>query len=151
MLRNLHMLQVRQLDQSLELLRQLTFVKKATPKSGWIAAIRKSLGMSESALAKRLGVSQSAEAQYEKSEKAGTITLQTLEKVAAALDADLVYAIVPRRPLKEIIEERAAEVARGRILPIAHSMSIEDQSASVEDDIENLKRQLLEHPRELWR
>ncbi len=48
--------------------------------------------------------------------------MQTLEKVATALDADLVYAIVPRRPLKEVIEERAAEVARERILPIAHSM-----------------------------
>ncbi len=151
MSRSSHMLQVRQLDQSLELLRQLTYAKKASPKSGWIAAIRKSLGMSGSALAKRMGVSQSALAQYEKNEKDGSITLQTLEKVANALDADLVYAIVPRRPIKEILEDRAAEVARKRILPLAHSMSLEDQSASIEEEIEDLKRELLERPRELWR
>jgi predicted DNA-binding mobile mystery protein A len=151
MSRSSHMLQVRQLDQSLELLRQLVYAKRAAPKSGWIAAIRKSLGMSGSTLAKRIGVSQSALAQYEKSEKDGNITLQTLEKVANALDADLVYAIVPRKPIKKTLEERAAEVARKRILPLAHSMSLEDQSASIEEEIEDLKRELLERPRELWR
>jgi predicted DNA-binding mobile mystery protein A len=98
-----------------------------------------------------LGVSQSAQAQYEKREKYGSITLQTLEKVAHAMDAELVYAIVPRRPIKETLEEKAEEIARKRILPLAHSMSLEDQSADIHEEIEDLKQELLRRPRDLWR
>lgn len=151
MIRKQHMLQVRQLDQNLDKWRQLLFTDLSVPKKGWVAAIRKSLGLSGSALASRLGVSQSAQAQYEKNEKDGSITLKTLEKIAQAMDAELVYAIVPRRPIKETLEEKAEEIARKRILPLAHSMSLEDQSSDIYEEIDDLKRELLERPRELWR
>ena len=151
MIRKQHMLQVRQLDQNLDKWRQLLFTDLSVPKKGWVAAIRKSLGLSGSALASRLGVSQSAQAQYEKNEKDGSITLKTLEKIAQAMDAELVYAIVPRRPIKETLEEKAEEIARKRILPLAHSMSLEDQSSEIYEEIDDLKRELLERPRELWR
>jgi predicted DNA-binding mobile mystery protein A len=148
---NHYMLQVKQLDQKLEKWRQLQATNVSVPKKGWIAAIRKSLGLSGTALASRLGVSQSAQAQYEKNEKDGSITLQTLERIAHAMDAELVYAIVPRRPIKETLEEKAEEIARKRVLPLAHSMSLEAQSAEVYEEIEDLKRELLTRPRELWR
>lgn len=151
MLKKQHMLQVKQLDQSLEKWRQLLVTSLPVPKKGWIAAIRKSLGLSGSALASRLGVSQSAQAQYEKREKDGSITLQTLEKIAHAMDAELVYAIVPRRPIKGTLEEKAEEIARKRILPLAHSMSLEDQAADIHEEIEDLKQELLKRPRDLWR
>jgi predicted DNA-binding mobile mystery protein A len=151
MLKKQHMLQIKQLDQSLEKWRQLEVTHSSIPKKGWIAVIRKSLGLTGNALASRLAVSQSALAQYEKSEKDGSITLQTLEKVAHAMDSELVYAIVPRMPLKETLEAKAEEIARKRILPLAHSMSLENQSADIHEEIEELKRELLERPRDLWR
>jgi len=151
MLKNPHMLQVKQLDQNLEKWRQLGVSSASVPKKGWIAAIRRSLGLSGSALASRLGVSQSAQAQYEKHEKDGSITLQTLEKVAHAMDAELLYAIVPRRPIKHTLEAKAEEIARERILPLAHSMSLENQATDIHEEVEDLKRELLERPRDLWR
>ena len=70
------------------------------PPKGWIRAIRDGLGMSGSQLGKRLGASPQNVDILEKSEVAGTIKLQTLKRVAEALDATLVYALVPNMPLK---------------------------------------------------
>ena len=147
-------LQLIQLDKRLQMFRQLTYEKMLSPREGWIAAIRNALGMSGSTLAQRLGVSQSAEAQYEKSEKERSISLQTLEKVAHALDAELIYAIVPRSSLQGTLEARALEKAKERILPLAHSMSLEDQATSSESlkrELKDIQKQLLENPKKLWR
>jgi len=101
-----------------------------------------------------MGISQSAEAQFEKSEKESSITLQTLEKVAAALNADLVYAIVPRKSLQKTLEDRALVKARERVLPLTTSMQLESQATSDEyltREVNDLQKQLLENPKELWR
>jgi len=101
-----------------------------------------------------MGISQSAEAQFEKSEKERNITLQTLEKVAAALNADLVYAIVPRKSLQETLEDRALAKAKERVLPLTNSMRLESQATSNEyltREVKELQKQLLEKPKELWR
>jgi predicted DNA-binding mobile mystery protein A len=143
-----------QLDDRLQVIRQIPKENLQVPRGGWIAAIRKALGMSGKFLAMRMGVSQSAQAQYEKSEKERSISLQTLAKIADALDADLVYVIVPRKPLWDILEERALEMAKERVLPLAHSMGLESQATSLdhlESDVKEIKNRLLEHPRELWR
>jgi len=149
-----HMLQVAQLDRKLSFFQDLPVSQKTPPGSGWIGAIRKALGMSGEVLAARMGVSQPAEAQFEKGERDKSISLQTLQKVADALDADLVYAIVPRRPIKRILEERAMEKARERVLPLAHSMNLESQGTSdsrLEEEVKELAQQLVNRPRELWR
>jgi len=147
-------LQLIQLDKRLQPFRDLPAAKKTSPRDGWISAIRKSLGISGSVLARRMGVSQSAEAQYEKSEKERSISLQTLEKVAAALNADLVYAIVPRKSLQATLADRAYKKASERVLPLANSMQLESQATSSEHlarEIEELQKQLLDNPKELWR
>ena len=147
-------LQLVQLDKRLQLFRDLPSEKVLPPRGGWISAIRKSLGISGSVLAQRMGISQSAEAQFEKSEKERNITLQTLEKVAAALNADLVYAIVPKKSLQETLEDRAFVKAKERVLPLTNSMRLENQATSneyLEHEVKELQKQLLENPRELWR
>jgi len=147
-------LQLIQLDKRLQLFRDLPNEKRLPPRGGWISAIRKSLGISGSVLAQRMGISQSAEAQFEKSEKERNITLQTLEKVAAALNADLVYAIVPRKSLQETLEDRALAKAKERVLPLTNSMRLESQATSNEyltREVKELQKQLLEKPKELWR
>ena len=147
-------LQLVQLDKRLQFFRDLPNEKRAPPRGWWISAIRKSLGISGSVLAQRMGISQSAEAQFEKSEKERSISLQTLEKVATALNADLVYAIVPRKSLRDTLEDRALVKARERVLPLANSMRLENQATSSEHlarEVEALQKQLLENPKELWR
>lgn len=149
-----HLLAVDQLDRKLQGLRELSPDQKQPPRNGWIASIRKALGMSGGYLADRIGVTQSAEAQFEKGERDKTISLETLRKVAEALDAELVYAIVPRQPIRETLEKRANEVARERILPIAHSMGLESQETSasrLDSEVNELARQLVNEPRKLWR
>lgn len=73
------------------------------PPRGWIRTLREALGMSTEQLAKRLKLVQSTMTGIEKSEIKGTIQIATLKRVAEALNAELVYAIVPREPLDIIV------------------------------------------------
>jgi predicted DNA-binding mobile mystery protein A len=144
-------LQLRQLDASLEKWRVSRLPGR--PPSGWLRAIRKTLGMSSSALARRVHVSDSAIRKLEQSEADGAITLTSLRRMAEALDCELHYALVPRKPLKDIMGERALEVARQHVGTVAHHMALESQSVDDEvmrEQIEELAEQLLRKPRDLW-
>lgn len=125
----------------------------ARPHGGWIRAIRDALGMTASQLAARLRVAQPSIANLEASEQRGTIKLDSLARVADALDCDLVYALVPRRPLETMYAERAREVARERLRPVEQTMALERQSVdpsahAVEDRVDEIAATL--KPRELW-
>lgn len=127
---------------------------RAAPSGGWIKALRQSLGLTASALGRRLKVKPQTAAELEGSESAGTITLASLRRAAAALDADLIYALVPRKKLRETIAARARALAKERIAPIAHSMRLEAQGLSNKDlaeQIDELARDLERRPRDLWR
>ena len=97
------------------------------PLRGWIKAIREGLGMTTAQLAKRLGVKQPSLVAIQQSEEKGTIELQTLRRVAEALDCTLVYALVPNRPLEETVRDRARAFLRRRREYVAHSMRLEEQ------------------------
>ena len=119
----------------------------ARPPRGWIKAIREALGMTSAQLAKRIGVSQPRASEIEKNEVSGSITLATLERAAQALDCRLVYALVPRKPLEALVEERASKVAANRLKRTSHSMALEDQRVSAADEeeqLETLTRKLVE-------
>lgn len=103
----------------------------APPVRGWIKAIREALGMSSAQLAKRLRVKQPSVIALEQSEAKGTIELATLQRVAAALDCTLVYALAPNRPLETIVRDRARAFARRRLEPVEHSMFLEGQKVTV--------------------
>jgi len=124
------------------------------PRGGWVRAIRTALGMSERAFARRLQLSYGAVQEIERNERRGKVTLESLRRAAESLDADLVYAIVPRRPIRQTIAARAREIATERIAPISHSMAMEDQAlseAQTARQIDELARQLEGNRRELWR
>ncbi len=112
----------------------------ARPLRGWLKAIREALGMTTAQLGKRLGVVQSRVVVIEQAEANGTITLNSLEKAAQAMDCRLVYALVPRKPLGEIIKERAQSKAKKRLSSTGHSMGLEAQSVDKSDEEEHLKR-----------
>lgn len=145
-------LQLQQMDELLTPWRAARL--SARPKSGWVRAIRESLGMSAAAFARRLGMSHAGVSRLENSEASDAITLASLRKLAEALDCELQYALVPRTSLAQHVTERAKTVARERLRPIAHSMALEDQavqepSSRLQQEL-TIKELLEGSRRELW-
>jgi predicted DNA-binding mobile mystery protein A len=126
----------------------------SAPPKGWIRAIRDALGMSGRQLAERVGVTKQRTAVIEKQELTGTATLNTLHKIAEALDCVFVYGFVPRTSLEETVRNRALRVARTRLVRVSQSMRLEDQALSQEEDREILSdmvgRLVDELPANLW-
>jgi predicted DNA-binding mobile mystery protein A len=115
------------------------------PPHGWVRAVRDALGMSAAALAVRLGITASAVIRLEQSEAADRIRLETLRRAADALGCDLVYLLVPRRPLTAIVRERAHEIAHYQVAAVEQTMRLEDQATGATQELEErLARQLLE-------
>jgi predicted DNA-binding mobile mystery protein A len=130
----------RQLDKRLNKLRYSDAFTR--PPRGWIKAIREALGMTTAQLAQRIGVSQSRAFVIEKAEKEGSITMESLERAARALDCRVVYALIPRNSLNDLVEERARVVAEKRLQSARHSMALEAQSVDVSDEEEQLKQMI---------
>lgn len=124
------------------------------PASGWVHAIRSALGMTLQQLADRLGISSPAVLKMEKNEASDSITLKSLRGAADALDCQLVYALIPKQPLDELIQERAEALAKKRLEPVLHTMALEEQSVSDKLKQEHLEleiKDILETlPKELW-
>jgi predicted DNA-binding mobile mystery protein A len=148
----LRSLQIQQLDKTLDRWRA---VAGPAPDRGWLHAVRQALGMTTRQLASSVGVSQAAVTDAERSEARGDITLATLRRYAEALDCELVYALVPRQPLEDTIEQRAERIARDQVSRVRHSMSLENQATGDvhrEREVAALRRQLLDGPpSRLWR
>jgi predicted DNA-binding mobile mystery protein A len=137
----------KKLDKRLNILQNADVL--ARPPRGWIKAIREALGMTTAQLGKRLGVSQPRVLGIEKAEVAGSITLESLTRAARALDCRVVYAIVPRKPLESLVEDRARELAKQRLRATSHSMALENQRVDEADEQEHLERlvqKLLDQP-----
>lgn len=138
------------LDKRLDALRPTD--RFAAPPKGWVRAIRDALGMSGSQLAKRMNVSPQAVNALEQSEASETARLETLRKAAAALDCELVYALVPNRPFTETVAVRARAKALEAIGGVSHSMAMEDQSVRDDDLEERIRIFIAEtlRDRDLW-
>jgi predicted DNA-binding mobile mystery protein A len=147
----LRSLPLQQLDKTLGPWRALTH---ARPSGGWLRAIRQTLGMTTRQLAKSVGVTQAAVVDAERTEAKGDITLATLQRYAAGLGCEVAYALVPIRPLQEMVEQQADRIARDQVSRVRHSMALEDQLTSEEHserEIAELRRKLLEGKRSrLW-
>lgn len=126
----------------------------AMPPRGWIKAIREALGMTTRQFARRMGVSQPRAVAIEKAEPEQSITLETLERAAHALDCQLVYALVPRHSLEQTVKDRALDVARRRLISTSHSMTLEDQAVDEQGQraqIARLAEKLIAQPgSKLW-
>jgi len=127
----------RKLDKRLNALRNASF---ARPPRGWVKAVREALGMTTRQLARRIGVSQSRVVEIEKAEVGGSITLDSLERAARALNCKLVYALVPQQPLEQMVSERATALAISSGKATRHTMALEDQAVDAEDEREQFRR-----------
>lgn len=149
--RNLNTLARWALDDQLQPLRKMEPLTR--PERGWIRAIRESIGMTTGQFAKRLRVSQPRVAALERAEANEVVTLRTLRQAAEALDCVLVYALVPKTSLEEMVKERARHVAEQQLSRTDHTMRLENQAVSksrqdrARDD---LMEELLRSDRRLW-
>lgn len=100
------------------------------PKKGWIAEIRSLLLMTTAQLARRIGVAQSVVSNFEKSERENAITLQSLEKIANALECDFHYFFVPKKGLEVELFERAEKIYNQNEKTLEHHMRLEGQGES---------------------
>jgi predicted DNA-binding mobile mystery protein A len=139
------------LDRKLGALRAADFGR---PGGGWLRAIRDALGVSSRQLAARMDVAQSRIVALEKAELTGSTTLKSLREAAEALGCTLVYALVPARPLDQMVRERARQKAVGQYASVAQGMLLENQALSVarmNEEIERLTDDILAEPlRLLW-
>lgn len=142
---NLYKLRLSQVERAIE---PFNAVKNApVPPGGWLRSIRESLGRSLRVQAEIAGVSSVTLTKSERSEAEDRISLAQLRKLAAALDCELVYGLVPKKPLHEVIQDRAELMAKQEILGVAHSMSLEDQRPSdafIERQIDERRKELLD-------
>jgi predicted DNA-binding mobile mystery protein A len=122
-------------------------INRRPPSRGWLKAIRESLGLTERQQADRLGITGSTLHKSESAEAEERITLGQLRKLADGLDCELVYALVPRKPLTQVVEDRARSIALQEVSGVAHTMSLEDQRPATD----RLRKQVEQRTAELLR
>jgi predicted DNA-binding mobile mystery protein A len=99
--------------------------------------------MTTTQLGKRLGVTQSRVVAIEQAEAKKSITLNSLEKAAQAMDCQLVYVLLPRKPLEKQVREQAENLSRKQIESTRHTMTLEAQAID-KDDEDELRKRLVE-------
>lgn len=122
----------RRLDALIELRDQFKGV------DSWVDYVRLGLGMSLVQLASRLGLAQSSVSQSIRLEKEGRITIEKLREVADAMDCDLVYGLVPRKKMEDIVRDQAIKKTVELMEQAETHMSLEDQKVLI-DKQERLK------------
>lgn len=130
-------------------------LKLQRPRCGWLKVVREALGRTERQQAARVGISGPALHKAEQSEAEERISIGQLRRLADSLDCELVYSLAPRRPLTEIVQQRALDIARAEVHSVAHSMGLEGQrptEATLRQQVRRRAEELL-HGRwsALWR
>ncbi len=143
---------LKQLDENLAQLKPVLNTQR--PKSGWVRAIRETLGMTARQFATRLGVSPPRVNRLETDEIEGKLTINTLKRTATAFDCAFVYGFVPRTSLENLVKTQALKAATAQISYVSHTMQLEDQKPPDElltQEIETVAEEMLkEWPRTLW-
>ena len=129
--------------------------KVVVPPTGWLKAVRVSLGMSLQQLADKLSITKQSVQEIELREKEGTITLKSLRETANALDMQLVYGFVPKDgSIEKLIDRKAKELATRIVLRTSNTMKLEDQEntqqrlkKAIEERTAVIKNEL---PKMLW-
>ncbi len=141
----------RRLDQRLS--RHGNLSELAPPTQGWVRTLRDALGMTSGDLARRMGVHQSRVPAIERGEREQTIKLDTLARAADAMNCDLVYVLVPRTGLDEMVADQARRRAIKHLRNVTAHSRLEDQevtSSDLEAQITDLAFEF-ERRRDLWR
>jgi len=126
----------------------------SVPPEGWIATVRKALGMSGQQLAKRLGVTRARVSRAERAEREGGTTIRTMHAMAEAMGCRFVYAIVPEGRIEDVIAAQARRKAQALTGRASSHMALENQSLSEEQNAKAVERAVLNllhtMPADLW-
>ena len=117
-----------------------------------LRALRSALGMTQAQLGARAGLSQSQVAQIENTPDRD-LQLSTLRALAGALECELVIAMVPKKEIQSLLEERAEALAKKILQTSVSSNTLELQKpdkASVEQSLQALKEDILNRRKSLW-
>jgi predicted DNA-binding mobile mystery protein A len=124
------------------------------PRIGWIASVRQALGMSKTQLAKRVDITRPSLDELESNEIKETITLVSMRKIADALGCDVQYVLVPRKPLEQMIAERAMRKASTKLGRVNQSQALEAsalEAASLSGAVVDLAKEYeVNRPTDLW-
>ncbi len=125
------------------------------PFGGWVRAIRTALGMTQEQLAARMQVKKQRIQRIEEQEQEGTLKVDTLRRVANALDMQLYYGLIPKDgSLEQMIQRRAHELAREIVARSSQTMALEDQANSrerIEQAIDERTEKIVKDlPQALW-
>ncbi len=74
-----------------------------------------------------MGLSRNRISVLERKEAEGDITLNQLQALAEQLNCDLTYALVARKPIEEIIDDRATGIASKSLDANSQNMFLEAQ------------------------
>ena len=69
---------------------------KIDQKTNWLQSARRSLQLSTNQVAKKANISSAAYSKFEKNELSGKITIESLKKMADAMDCELIYCVRPK-------------------------------------------------------
>jgi len=125
------------------------------PKEGWIASVRKALGISAAQLGRIVGRTRANISASEKSEQGERATLKTMKTLAEAMGCRFVYAIVPAEgSIDDLIEKQARKLASTIVHHAGTHMALEKQSLSdknTEEEIARLTRDIInDRPTDFW-
>lgn len=149
-MKNQNSLRRAQLDDFFLTLRKLNLTK---PRSGWVKEIREALGMSMADLAHRMNTIKQRVERIEKDEVSEKVTLQTMSKVAEAMDCEFVYFYVPKKSLQESIELQAERIAKEMLGIVDRTMKLEKQEGTKKSQqrlVNEIKMKLLVENKRLW-
>ena len=144
---------INQTDKKLENFRLLQSV--VIPSKGWVNTLRTALKMSLRQLGNKMDFSAQNIKQIEEREVNGTLSLNSLQEVAKALDMQLVYGFVSNHEsLEQMIEKRAKELATEIVMRTNNTMALEDQQNSKERIAQAITQKTAEikdeMPKYLW-
>jgi len=144
---------INQTDKKLENFRLLQSV--VIPSKGWVNTLRTALKMSLRQLGNKMDFSAQNIKQIEEREVNGTLSLNSLQEVAKALDMQLVYGFVSKHEsLEQMIEKRAKELATEIVMRTNNTMALEDQQNSKERIAQAITQKTAEikdeMPKYLW-
>lgn len=142
-----------QLDRKILLLKKVEDI--SIPSSGWVNAIRLSLGMSLRQLGNKMNITAQSVKEIENREIKDTISINVLKQFGNAIDMKFVYGFIPRnKNLEDIIDQRARELARDIVNRTSINMKLEGQEnrpdrikKAINDKADEIK---LEMPKYLW-
>ena len=109
--------------------------------------------MSLRQLARRTGLSKTAVASIESNEAKGSVRLESLVRLADAMDCELVYAIIPRHSLEETLNRQTTLAAERIVRRVSDSMELEAQGTPSEEQarlVDEVADRLRESPGHAW-